>query len=218
MVDGKLICVNDMSYTHSLKYRSSLNKEFLRFQIQLIFSFVLILFLLFCGFLWAFGFLLVLFIVSVLVYKFFRKKDNWLTRFIFEVEMEYEEGFPGKETAITLLGFLTVFVILYAMSYFVQFPVTWALVLGLVNMGFANNLAALILWKTKHQYIIFGTTMEFLLLSTALGFLIFFILGLPYYVAIFLSFVPNLFLIIPRLNHNLITLFVTSLLYIVLFI
>ncbi|PIU22106.1 MAG: hypothetical protein COT14_02965, partial [Candidatus Diapherotrites archaeon CG08_land_8_20_14_0_20_30_16] len=112
-----------MSYTHSLRYKGSLNKEFLRFEIQLIFSFILMLFLLFLGFLWAFGFLLLLFIVTVLVYRFFRKKDNWLTRFIFQAEREYEEGFQGKETAVTLLGFLTIFAIIYALSYFVAFPV-----------------------------------------------------------------------------------------------
>jgi len=207
-----------MSYTHSLRYKGSLNKEFLRFEIQLIFSFILMLFLLFLGFLWAFGFLLLLFIVTVLVYRFFRKKDNWLTRFIFQAEREYEEGFQGKETTVTLLGFLTIFAIIYALSYFVAFPVIWALVIGLINVGLANNLAALVLWRAKHQYFIFGTTMEYLLLSTIIGFLILFGLGLPYYIAIFLSFGPNLFLLIPKLNHNSVNLLVTSLLYFLLFV
>ena len=141
-----------MSYTHSLRYKGSLNKEFLRFEIQLIFSFILMLFLLFLGFLWAFGFLLLLFIVTVLVYRFFRKKDNWLTRFIFQAEREYEEGFQGKETTVTLLGFLTIFAIIYALSYFVAFPVIWALTIGLINIGLANNLAALVLWRAKLTY------------------------------------------------------------------
>lgn len=207
-----------MSYIKHLKAKTTLEKEFLRFEVKLIFCFLLILLLIYGGFHWALGFLLLLFIPSVLVFKFFRKKDNWISRLFFRIEREYEEGFPGKEATLSLLGFITIFVFAWVLQLYIEFPITWALIIGLVMLGFANNLAALILWKTKKQYVIYGTTLEYLLLSSVLGSIILLFFGMPYYIALFIAFGTNLFLLIPWLDHNYSTFIVASTLYILLFI
>jgi len=205
-----------MSYMHSLKYKESLRKEFSRFVIKLVFSFLLILFLMYTNFYWALGFLLALLIIISLTTKLFNKK-NVFAKFIFQAEREYEIGFPGKEAMISLIGFILVFVIMKAFNYAVSFDLSFALLLGLLNVGAANNLASLILWKAKSQYVIYGTTMEFLVLSSIIGALLFMLLGFPYYVAIFIAFGANLFSLLP-LNHNFTNLLVTSLLYLLLFV
>lgn len=206
-----------MSYTHTLKYRTELNKEFLRFEVKLVFTFVLVLLLMYTNFYWSLGFLLFFFIGYAILYKFFRMSNNRFVKFLVRAEYEYEEGFPGKDAMISLLGFISVFVIVWILHYYVNFPVLVALIIGLMNIGVANNLASLILWKAKHQYVIYGTTMEFLLLSTLIGFLLFVALGMPYYIALFIAFGSNLFDLIPA-DHNITTFLVTSLLFILLFI
>lgn len=206
-----------MSYTHTLKYKTELKREFLRFEIKLVFCFLLILFLLFTNFYWSLGFLLVLFVGSTILYKFFRMSNNSFIKFLFRAEYEYEEGFPGKEAMISILGFIAVFVVVWVLHYFINFPVLITLIVGLMNIGLATNLAGLILWKAKNQYIIYGTTMEFLLLSTFIGFILFLMLGMPYYIALFIAFGSNLFSLIPS-DHNITTFLVTSLLFILLFI
>lgn len=207
-----------MAYIKYLKAKTTLEKEFLRFEIKIIFCFLLILLLIYGGFHWALGFLLLLFIPSVFVFRFYKKKDNWVSRFFFSIEREYEEGFPGKEATLSLLGFITIFVFAWAVQIYINFPITWALIIGLIMLGFSNNLAALILWKTKQQYIIYGTTLEYLLLASILGSIILLFFGMPYYVALFIAFGTNLFLLVPWLDHNYSTFIVSSILYILLFL
>ena len=79
-----------MSYSYSLKYRTSLNKEFMRFEIKIVFCFLLMLFLMYANFYWALGFLLVLLVAATLTYKFFKKSNSNFIRFIFQAEHEYE--------------------------------------------------------------------------------------------------------------------------------
>jgi hypothetical protein len=200
-----------------MKYKSSLNKEFQRFWIKLIFCFLLILFLMYTNFYWALGFLVVLLGTATLAYKFFKKSNSKFVQFIFQAEHEYEESFPGKEAMISLLGFITVFVVIWALHYFIAFNPNKALIIGLISVGCANSLATLILWRAKHQYVIYGTTMEFLILSTLICFGLFMVLGLPYYIALFLAFGANLFSLLP-LDHNFTNLFASSLLFMLLFV
>ena len=182
-----------------------------------VFYFLLMLFLMYTSFYWALGFLIVLVVAATLAYKFFKKSNSSIVRFIFQAEHEYEESFPGREASVSLIGFICVLVVVWALHYFIVFPVEWALIVGLMNIGLANNLAALILWKTKTQYVIYGTTLEFLILSSVIGTLLFMVLGMPYYIAIFLAFGANLFSLLP-INHNFTNFFVTSLLFMLLFI
>lgn len=211
-----------MSYAHSMKYRSSLNKEFQRFWIKLFFCFLLIVFLILTAsietnFYLALGFLLILLGAATLAYRFFKKSNSKFVQFIFQAEHEYEESFPGKEAMISLLGFITVFVVVWALHFWLVFPVNWALIVALISVGCANSLATLILWRSKHQYVIYGTTMEFLILSTLIGFGLFMLLGMPYYIALYLAFGTNLFSLLP-VDHNFTNLLATSLLFILLFI
>ncbi len=207
-----------MSYIKHQSRQTTLEKEFLRFEIKIIFCFLLILLLIYGGFNWALGFLLLLFIPSVFVFRFYKKKDNWVSRFFFNVEREYEEGFPGKEATLSLLGFITIFVFAWALQIYIDFPITWALVIGLIILGFANNLASLILWKAKHQYMIYGTSLEYLVLASLIGSIILIFFGMPFYIALFIAFGTNLFLLIPWLDHNFSTFIMSSLLYMLLFI
>jgi hypothetical protein len=207
-----------MSYIKHQSRQTTLEKEFLRFEIKIIFCFLLILLLIYGGFNWALGFLLLLFIPSVFVFRFYKKKDNWVSRFFFNVEREYEEGFPGKEATLSLLGFITIFVFAWALQIYIDFPITWALVIGLIILGFANNLASLILWKAKHQYMIYGTSLEYLVLASLIGSIILIFFGMPFYIALFIAFGTNLFLLIPWLDHNFSTFIMSSLLYMLLFL
>jgi hypothetical protein len=207
-----------MSYIKHQSRQTTLEKEFLRFEIKIIFCFLLILLLIYGGFNWALGFLLLLFIPSVFVFRFYKKKDNAIARFFFNVEREYEEGFPGKEATLSLLGFITIFVFAWALQIYIDFPITWALVIGLIILGFANNLASLILWKAKHQYMIYGTSLEYLVLASLIGSIILIFFGMPFYIALFIAFGTNLFLLIPWLDHNFSTFIMSSLLYMLLFL
>jgi|GEM_PF-2899694 len=211
-----------MSYAHSLKYKSSLNKEFQRFWVKLIFCFILIMFLVITksvdiNFYLALGFLLILLGLATLAYKFFKKSNSKFIQFIFQAEHEYEESFPGKEAMISLIGFITVFVVVWALHFWFVFPVDWVLIVGLISIGCASNLTSLILWKAKYQYVIYGTTMEYLVLSTLIGFCLFLILGMPYYIALYLVFGANLFSLLP-IDHNFTNSLATSLLFILLFV
>ncbi len=207
-----------MAYIHVLERKSTIKKEFLRFEVKLIFCFILILLLMYLGFYWAIGIIAIIFCTSNLILKFYKKENNIFSKFMSKLEFNYEKGFPGKEASISLLGFMGMFIFAWILHYVINFPVVWALILALINVGLSNNLAALILFKKQSHYIIYGASLEFILLGSIISAIIFMFLGLPYYIALFLSFGPNLFLLIPYLDHNFPNMVTTILFYSLLFI
>ncbi len=207
-----------MSYVKALANKVHLHREFVRFIIKMTFCFVLLFLVLLAGFQITLGILVGLVVIAVLVSKLLRGKDNWLNKLVYDLERSYEEGFPGKEAIVSLFGFAAVFVVLWIASYMVNFLLFGAVLVGILNLGINNNLASLILHRVNAHWHIFGTTLEYFLLSSAIGILVFFLLGFSPIIAIYLAVVPNLFLILPWLDHNLTLFLVSVLAYVILFI
>jgi hypothetical protein len=145
-------------------------------------------------FLYTYVILIGLFILGTIFYKYFADSKNRFSQFILGIEKEYQNGFSGKEPLVSLMGFIVTFAVVFILNYFVVFPLEWSLILGLMVLGVGNNFASIILYFKKSQYFVYGTTIEYFILSGLLNFLILWFVGLPWLGALLLQFVLVYFL------------------------
>ncbi len=207
-----------MSYVNSLSNKNKLSVEYSRFVVKLVFSALVVLSLMYLEFLYTYVILIGLFILGTIFYKYFADSKNRFSQFILGIEKEYQNGFSGKEPLVSLMGFIVTFAVVFILNYFVVFPLEWSLILGLMVLGVGNNFASIILYFKKSQYFVYGTTIEYFILSGLLNFLILWFVGLPWLGALFIAICISVFFILPWLDHNLTTVLVTAILYILLFI
>lgn len=207
-----------MGYSHVLYDKSKLSVEYSRFTIKLVFSVIIILLLAFIGFFYTFITLICLLIISSLFYKYFSNSDNKLIQFIFSLEREYGNSIAGKETNLVLLAMNATFATIFILNYLIDFSLEWALIFGFMVWGIGTNFSSMILYFKKIQFVIHGTTIEFFIVCSVVNFLILWFFGLPWLAALFISISLNLILIMPWVDHNLLTILATSVLYVLLFI
>jgi len=207
-----------MSYTNYLNKHNSLKVEYSRFLIKLLFSVAVVLLLGFLGFMFTFILLVVLLILGSLFYKIFKNSNNKVVKYIFGLEREYEQGIAKKEALLSLLAFITTFALLYMASYFLVFPLEWALIIGFVVLGVGNNYTSFLLYFKKSQYRIYGTTIEFFLVSILLNTVILTIIGMPVLVGLYIASAIAIIYLVPWIDHNLTTPLLVAVLYLLLFI
>ncbi|MDD4983787.1 MAG: hypothetical protein PHH82_03035 [Candidatus ainarchaeum sp.] len=194
-------------------------KALTRFLIKLVFCVLLILSLLFLGFLPTFWILAGLFVLVLILTKGikFQKFHAILTK----LEREYETGFAGKETFIVLLGFIFFFLIVWLLQYFIAFPVEQIAIIGLIPLTFGNNLVKpLQTWLRNHlHFISHKMSIEGFVIATLINILAYYLL-LPYNIVVFiyLALIASLFDMIPYIDSNYTIPIFTSLAFLLFFI
>lgn len=207
-----------MNYSYFAQNKVGMKTEFIRFFIKLYFSGLMIIFLMFFDFDITFYILTALLFISIIINSFIGHKDLAVIRFFSNLDNDYYNNFAKKTVLMSLLAFFTTFVIIQVISYFLVIPKAGALILGFLVLGIGNNLASIILYFKQNQHHIYGTTFEYLLLSTIFNLLLFSLFGLTFSISIYLSLAVGIFLVVPWIDHNLTVVLITSIFYLILFI
>ena len=192
-----------MNYAKHFVSKMSLKQELIRFSVKLIFSLIMILLLMYLDFYWSFFALISLFFVGSLFSAFCNNKKNKFVDFIKSVEVDYNKGFPGKEILLSLLAFIVTFLVIWVVGKYLVFNKEWIAIIGFIVLGIGNNLVSLILFFKNKQFVVFGTTLEFFILSLVINVLILWFLGVPLFMGTYLILGLNLLFILPWLDHNL---------------
>jgi hypothetical protein len=205
-----------MAYTDTLG-QYTLREAFRSFLVRFADALLMIVIIAVIGFYGSFMVLGAVFLIGILYYLIFAKKQGKVIKWINKRLLLYQRAY-NKGYLTLVLSTLATFLVILISSYFVVFSKEFSLLFGFLIVGFGNNLTEFFLTFVKRQYVVYGTTIEYFLLSTVLNVFFLMLLGMHWIIALYLALAVALFHVLPWVDHHISPLLVTAIFYVLLFI